>query len=283
MYGVVNGQLINGSETPAGATEPALSVTLAFGGLNGAPINATSLNGCAQVVGAAPSATHIAVGIPPSRNFEYSFFSSARIFLGGTPAVVAQTSQAPATQFGYPTLSGTIPAGIATGLSPAPFFGRPLATQHLAPRTSLYLVASSFRPTRFGTPACTSRVDLLASGFSCAGLGAPVAAQGLDVQPWAAPTHFGMPNATALRTLAPQGWDTTNLGVPSVNQGLFATALFTPASFGSATVGLHNRCTAVGAYVTKFGLTRNDMRYRALHIPPPTRLGKPLLRRSLTC
>lgn len=160
--------------------------------------------------------------------------------------------------------------------------------------------ASGFRSTAYGTPTGFSDRTVVADGFTSSAYGTPRSVVVTHAES-AKSTAFGAPMAGAI-TYA-QGFKTTGLGSPTTQRTQFASSTYRPTRFGLPRAVRPDCYQAHGVCTTRlghprlsfakiassveptvaFGLPSASFAYRAQHIPPTSRVGKPRLIRTPLC
>lgn len=255
--------------------------------INGSAINAVEINGSA---GAGPtSAAASTIG---------------RISTFGTPNAVAvqPATGFSSTSFGTPAhphpQTATATGWEVTGM------GRPVAGTYTPFIVNRTVSATTLRPVKFGLAAAAAQVSAQASGQTSTAFGSPTSRRAQSAQSLAPTVTFGLPSASAGTRAA--GFRAPSFGTPTARTTHRAASVYRATRWGLPTAERSNtykvrgidlrarfgqpaahrlnayRATA-GAPTTQFGTPVATPRYRAFHLPPETRFGKPRLIRSPAC
>lgn len=241
---------------------------------------------------------------PASQSAAVSGFITGQF---GTPlssVLFRHASEPPGTLFGSPSSPYLQTCG-ALGFSLA-YLGRPiLAIPPLPIIVNLGVSAASFSSTQFGTPTVAASVGVLATSIGPTVLcGAPKALIGMMASAVSPTANFGAP--TSSRAVRATGGVGTKLGVPTSTRIALASSTYQDTRWGLgksarsgsyAALGLsvvvrfgHPKAAHVNAFLAvstpssvQFGSPACRPKYRALHLAPGTRLGKPLMIRNPPC
>ncbi len=224
--------------------------------------------------------------------------------LFGTPAA-QQYWRAPSlgsvSKFGTPT-TPTDRTGNASGFAPVQF-GNPVAIRHWPPNTDILCLARGFKPALFGKPA--AQWDQAAQAQAVAPtvrFGAPRTFTTHHAEGTAPSVQFGAPAtrtthrasgfrpavfglARAILTqratgLAPKA----RFGTPkTIRSNWYEVRGFCPFRSGTPRGYQRNNRRADGFSPVQFGAPAAYQTHRVTSIPPITRFGKPMLKRTTQC
>ena len=221
--------------------------------MNAAPINTAPINGAAE--------GPVAPVAPDSR------IGQAAGFISGA--------------FGNPTAGSQLTA--AAGSVHSTEFGTPFATTFTPIVIHRTAAAGSVHSTEFGPPSVRTAAtgEASAAGPSVA-FGTALAGTTQYAQPVAPAVAFGAPAAGA--TAHADGFRSPSFGTPSAGRVQPAGSFYRETLWGvPSAAGYSAHSAGPAAIGAQFGAHIASCAYRALHLAPATRYGKPLIQRGYMC
>lgn len=226
--------------------------------LNASPINTAAVNGAGAVAEA---------GEPTGPVSASAFGFVATVF--GSPAATVEAA-------------GPVAASAAGFVATA--FGSPTArVTDLPPAVNYAVAARPLRSTKFGEPQAGSSFAAEARAVPPSGaFGVATAGVALGAQPIGPTLSFG--RAVATTAVRAAGVASTKFGMPLAGSSFLAASIRRGARFGVPSTDRDSAHFAGSiAEGARFGAPGALCAYRALHIPPEARFGKPLLSREGVC
>lgn len=205
------------------------------------------------------------------------------------------------TKFGTPT-TPTNRTGEVSGFAPVRF-GKPLAIRHSPPGTNIICRVEGFSLSLFGTPSArwgqTGAVSAIAPTVQ---FGTPRAILTGHVDSIAPTVQFGTPTvrtkhqvsgfrpvafglARAILTQRVTGMEpAVRFGTPkAIRSNWYEVRGFMPVRFGTPRGYQRNNHHVAGFMSAQFGTPAAYQTHRVISIPPITRFGKPMLKRTTQC
>lgn len=173
--------------------------------------------------------------------------------------------------------------GQAVGFISGTLFGVPFATTFMPAVIHRTGAARAVHSTAFGTPTAGAAVIVQASaaGPSVA-FGTALAGATQHAQPVAPTAAFGTPVAGA--TAHADGFRSPSFGTPSAGRVQSAGSFYRETLWGvPSAAGYSAHSAGPAAIGAQFGAHIASCAYRALHLAPATRYGKPLIQRGYMC
>lgn len=182
--------------------------------------------------------------------------------------------------FGTPSAVGPFEV---SGIAPGTLFGAPLATTFMPAVIHRTGAAGAVHSTAFGTPTAGAAVSGQASAAApSVAFGTALAGVTQHAQPVAPTAAFGAPAAGA--TAHADGFRSPSFGTPAAGRVQSAGSFYRETLWGVPSAAGYSAHSAEPAAIgAQFGAHIASCAYRALHLAPTARFGKPLLLRSTTC
>ena len=183
--------------------------------------------------------------------------------------------------FGNPAAGSQLTAAAGSVHSTA--FGAPFATTFTPIVIHRIGAAGSVHSTAFGPPSVRTAAtgEASAAGPSVA-FGAALAGVTQHAQPVAPTAAFGTPAAGA--TAHADGFRSPSFGTPAAGLVQSAGSFYRETLWGVPSAATHSTHSAEPAAIgAQFGAHIASCAYRALHLAPATRFGKPLMQRGNLC